>query len=194
VTDLWGGADRKSAGGSTEPWNPAGRPIVAPSRSGCSAGPGGRVGTGESRGSGGGSGGRLSHARGAPRQRLANAERNPYAFSETMHSMPEWRNGRRGGLKIRCQQWRVGSTPTFGTAGFMWWTSAGPATRVPPAGHLFAKLLANRREKRINRSHRQGPQKRRLYARQVNDVAPARRRHDLADRCPDTAPPATRRR
>ena len=29
---------------------------------------------------------------------------------------PEWRNGRRGGLKIRCQQWRVGSSPTSGTA------------------------------------------------------------------------------
>ena len=27
---------------------------------------------------------------------------------------PEWRNGRRGGLKIRCQQWRVGSSPTSG--------------------------------------------------------------------------------
>ena len=41
MADLWGGADRKSAGGSTEPWNPAGATIVAPSRSGCSAGPGG---------------------------------------------------------------------------------------------------------------------------------------------------------
>ena len=29
--------------------------------------------------------------------------------------MPKWRNGRRGGLKNRCQQWRGGSTPTFGT-------------------------------------------------------------------------------
>jgi hypothetical protein len=27
---------------------------------------------------------------------------------------PEWRNGRRGGLKIRCPQGRVGSSPTFG--------------------------------------------------------------------------------
>ena len=165
MADLWGGADRKSAGGGTEPRNPSGRPIVARSRSGCSAGPGGRVGTGESRGSGGGGGGRSSHARGAPRQRLANAERNPYAFSETMHSMPEWRNGRRGGLKIRCQQWRVGSTPTFGTAGFMWWTSAGPATRVPPAGHLFAKLLASRPKNESTGHIGKGPQKRRLRVR-----------------------------
>lgn len=29
--------------------------------------------------------------------------------------MPWWRNGRRGGLKIRCQKWRVGSSPTQGT-------------------------------------------------------------------------------
>lgn len=41
MADLWGGADRKSGGGGAEPWNPAGRPIVAPSRPGCSAGPGG---------------------------------------------------------------------------------------------------------------------------------------------------------
>jgi hypothetical protein len=30
-------------------------------------------------------------------------------------SLPEWRNGRRGGLKIRCPQGRVGSTPSSGT-------------------------------------------------------------------------------
>ena len=29
--------------------------------------------------------------------------------------MPLCWNGRRGGLKIRCQQWRVGSSPTSGT-------------------------------------------------------------------------------
>ena len=29
--------------------------------------------------------------------------------------MPEWRNGRRGGLKIRWSQGRVGSTPSSGT-------------------------------------------------------------------------------
>ena len=28
--------------------------------------------------------------------------------------MPEWRNGRRGGLKIRCPQGRVGSSPSSG--------------------------------------------------------------------------------
>ena len=32
----------------------------------------------------------------------------------TGHS-PEWRNGRRGGLKIPCSQGRVGSSPTSGT-------------------------------------------------------------------------------
>ena len=31
------------------------------------------------------------------------------------HRMPEWRNGRRGGLKIPCLHGRVGSTPTSGT-------------------------------------------------------------------------------
>ena len=29
--------------------------------------------------------------------------------------MPVWRNGRRDGLKIRCWQQRVGSSPTTGT-------------------------------------------------------------------------------
>lgn len=29
--------------------------------------------------------------------------------------MPEWRNGRRAGLKIQCPQGRVGSSPTSGT-------------------------------------------------------------------------------
>ena len=32
--------------------------------------------------------------------------------------LPEWRNGRRGGLKIRCPQGRVGSTPSSGTLPF----------------------------------------------------------------------------
>ena len=31
---------------------------------------------------------------------------------------PGWRNGRRGGLKIRCPQGRVGSSPTPGTRQF----------------------------------------------------------------------------
>lgn len=31
------------------------------------------------------------------------------------HSSPEWWNGRRAGLKIRCPSGRVGSTPTSGT-------------------------------------------------------------------------------
>ena len=30
-------------------------------------------------------------------------------------SMPEWRNGRRGGFKIRWQRCRAGSSPAFGT-------------------------------------------------------------------------------
>ena len=30
-------------------------------------------------------------------------------------SMPWWRNGRRGRLKICCQQWREGSSPSRGT-------------------------------------------------------------------------------
>ena len=32
-----------------------------------------------------------------------------------MRTGPEWRNGRRDGLKIRCPQGRVGSNPTSGT-------------------------------------------------------------------------------
>ena len=34
--------------------------------------------------------------------------------------LPEWRNGRRGGLKILCRELRVGSSPTSGTTR---WTS-----------------------------------------------------------------------
>ena len=34
---------------------------------------------------------------------------------DTEH-LPEWRNGRRGGLKIRCPEGRVGSNPTLGTS------------------------------------------------------------------------------
>ncbi len=33
------------------------------------------------------------------------------------HHLPEWRNGRRAGLKIRWAQARVGSSPTSGTHG-----------------------------------------------------------------------------
>ena len=57
--------------------------------------------------------------------------------------MPEWRNGRRGGLKIRCQQWRVGSSPTSGTAGFMGFAIMRPLAADPQKGQLLAKLLAN---------------------------------------------------
>ena len=32
-----------------------------------------------------------------------------------IYATPEWRNGRRGGLKIRWSQGRVGSTPSSGT-------------------------------------------------------------------------------
>ena len=32
-----------------------------------------------------------------------------------LNTMPGWRNGIREGLKILCQQWLVGSSPTPGT-------------------------------------------------------------------------------
>ena len=35
------------------------------------------------------------------------------------HSRPEWRNGKRAGLKIQWPQGRVGSSPTSGTRGSM---------------------------------------------------------------------------
>src|SRR4029077_20143772 len=36
-----------------------------------------------------------------------------------IYGTPEWRNGRRGGLKIRWSQGRVGSTPSSGTTLFI---------------------------------------------------------------------------
>ncbi len=47
--------------------------------------------------------------------------------------LPEWRNGRRGGLKIRCPQGRVGSTPSSGTLAFCF--------RSNPAKYAFCKTL-----------------------------------------------------
>ena len=41
------------------------------------------------------------------------AESNPLDF-KAWHR-PEWRNGRRGALKMLCSKGRVGSNPTFGT-------------------------------------------------------------------------------
>ncbi len=38
------------------------------------------------------------------------------AFQTRSVTRPEWRNGRRGGLKIRWPQGRVGSTPSSGTS------------------------------------------------------------------------------
>src|SRR5690606_17674392 len=40
--------------------------------------------------------------------------RSPWRYNPRA-SLPVWRNGRRGGLKIRCQRWRVGSSPITGT-------------------------------------------------------------------------------
>ena len=37
-----------------------------------------------------------------------------YTYPDNL-ARPKWRNGRRGGLKNRCPQGHVGSTPTFGT-------------------------------------------------------------------------------
>ena len=50
--------------------------------------------------------------------RLRSSDRAGGALPVSTHrpaTAPEWRNGRRGGLKIRCPQGRVGSSPTSGT-------------------------------------------------------------------------------
>ena len=47
---------------------------------------------------------------------LLLVSRSGASFADTlMRSWPEWRNGRRDGLKIRCPEGRVGSSPTSGT-------------------------------------------------------------------------------
>ena len=49
-----------------------------------------------------------------PRRETRISERHVRA--EDQKTKPKWRNGRRGGLKIRFPQGSVGSNPTFGTA------------------------------------------------------------------------------
>ena len=44
--------------------------------------------------------------------------------------MPVCWNGRRGGLKIRCQRWRVGSSPTTGTKEGLIPKGSGPLSHV----------------------------------------------------------------
>ena len=47
---------------------------------------------------------------------LLPLSRSGAVFADTLiRSWPEWRNGRRDGLKIRCPEGRVGSSPTSGT-------------------------------------------------------------------------------
>ena len=57
-----------------------------------------------------------------------------------VRSMPEWRNGRRDGLKIRCPQGRVGSSPSSGTLES--WTQSGVCNRAAPrCGEQNSQLL-----------------------------------------------------
>ncbi len=64
--------------------------------------------------------------------RMARLERRPRIFRVALvdaganlvmipHPMekPQWRNGRRGRLKICCLQGRAGSSPAWGTIGFL---------------------------------------------------------------------------
>ena len=68
--------------------------------------------------------------------------------------MPEWRNGRRDGLKIRCPQGRVGSTPTSGTTGSN--VLARMATRtLGPVSTTFSGRLIERRLLRGSQTLRQ---------------------------------------
>ena len=47
-------------------------------------------------------------------------------------SWPEWRNGRRDGLKIRCSKGRVGSSPTSGTQAIHTMNMYGTSTITTP--------------------------------------------------------------
>lgn len=57
-----------------------------------------------------------------PIQMAGNRGRDGVVFGaiSAHFTLPEWRNGRRDGLKIRCPQGRVGSSPSSGT--FQSWT------------------------------------------------------------------------
>ena len=63
------------------------------------------------------------------------------------YPVPEWRNGRRGGLKIRCPQGRVGSTPSSGTSteiAYCAFTLTGQLSLYYPAASLIQSCAAER--------------------------------------------------
>ena len=57
---------------------------------------------------------------------------------------PRWRNGRRGGLKIRCPKGRVGSTPSLGT------TSVTHSGATHPAKTRMAQSIGPSTQPRAN--------------------------------------------
>ena len=59
------------------------------------------------------------------------AEPNPLDFKAWYR--PEWRNGRRGALKMLCSKGRVGSNPTFGTT--------NPSARCACTNFVHAKSV-----------------------------------------------------
>ena len=61
-----------------------------------------------------------------------------------LDTRPEWRNGRRDGLKIRCPQGRVGSTPTSGTTRLRVLTSRATPT-LNTMSLTFSTRLIERR-------------------------------------------------
>ena len=72
------------------------------------------------------------------------ALRRPDESDKLAGTGPEWRNGRRGGLKIRWSQGRVGSTPSSGTIESPNIPSDPESSRIGPTGAPLAEKRMKR--------------------------------------------------
>ena len=99
---------------------------------------------------------------------LVEKDRRPsYARSAAAAAgEPEWRNGRRDGLKIRCPQGRVGSSPSSGTLENWGLQSGGPSRSPPERGRFFARSTEHRNNTRENSFESTGCQLPRLHPNQ----------------------------
>ena len=82
--------------------------------------------------------------------------------------MPEWRNGRRGGLKIRCPEGRVGSNPTLGTS-----------IQVSLYTHAVGSWLVERRLAQTSVRLREAREKIRVADEQLDAMADDASHHEL---------------
>ena len=78
------------------------------------------------------------------RWRWSVPEARQQAFQRKNRAPSHTRRSREVELKIRCQQWRVGSIPTTGSLENKGFAKSDPSRANPAKGRLFAGLLAKR--------------------------------------------------